>query len=71
MNVAILGVVMGVVFFSCKKDHDETPTTGTLKGTVTDNSNSQAIANVRIIVYDANTNSPTGNAVLTKSDGTY
>jgi hypothetical protein len=44
---------------------------GSLKGTVTDNSNNQAISNVRIIVYDANTNAPTGNAILSGSDGTY
>lgn len=64
-------VMVSTLFFSCKKDNgNDTPTTGTLKGKVT-NSASAGIANIRIIVYDANTNAPIGNVVKTGSDGTY
>lgn len=70
MNVAILGLVMSVVTLSCK-DNTEIPTTGTLKGTVTASSNSQVLGNVRVTVYDANTNAPIGSSVLTLSNGTY
>ena len=71
MRVCILCFFIGFIAFSCKKSSNNTPTMGSLKGTVTDNSNNQAISNVRIIVYDANTNAPTGNAILSGSDGTY
>jgi hypothetical protein len=70
-KISILCFIVGFIAFSCKKSSNDTPTTGSLKGTVTDNSNSQALSNVKIIVYDANTNAPSGNAVLTGSDGTY
>jgi hypothetical protein len=65
----IIGLVLGVS--SCNKDDDnDTPTTGAIKGTVTDNSGNP-ISGVKIIVYDANTNAPTENNVSTGSDGKY
>ena len=67
MNAIILCFVVSVITFSCKNDS----TTGTLKGTVTASSTSQSLAGVRIVVYDANTNAPIGNSVVTESNGTY
>ncbi len=67
----IFAVLIAVVVLnSCKKDNSE-PTTGVLKGTVTDAVTSEALGDVRIIVYDAATNSPTQQTVVTASDGTY
>jgi hypothetical protein len=66
----LLCVFIALAALSCKKN-DDTPTTGSLKGTVTNSSNSQAISGARIIVYDANTNAPTENLVLSGSDGKY
>jgi hypothetical protein len=72
MLYSLLSLFLGVVLFaSCKKSEDNTPTTGTIKGKVTDVATSQGIANVRIVVYNSNTNAPTGNYVLTGSDGSY
>lgn len=71
MNLLLLWIAMTTIVLSCKKSDNGTPTTGTVKGTVTDISNSQAIANVRIVVYNANTNAPTGSSILTGSDGTF
>jgi hypothetical protein len=59
------------IYVSCKSDQDEIITTGTLKGTITDFSTNQALSNVRIIVFDANTNAPTGNSILSGSDGGF
>ncbi len=72
--IVVLAMVVGMISTSCKKNSDDptpTPTTGTLKGTVTASSNSQVLGNVRVTVYDANTNAPIGNSVLTLSNGTY
>ncbi len=72
MNMVILCFVVSAITLSCKKNSDDlTPTTGTLKGTVTASSTALAIGSVRIAVYNANTNAPTGNSVLTQSNGTY
>ena len=72
MNVVILCFIVSAIALSCKKNNDNpTPTTGTLKGTITASLNGQAIGSVRIVVYNANTNAPTGDAVLTQSNGTY
>ncbi len=73
-NLLLLTIAFAtsLLFTACSKDDPEpTPTTGTLKGTVTASSTAQAIGSVRITVYNANTNAPTGNSVLTQSNGTY
>jgi hypothetical protein len=59
-----------VAFTSCKKD-EEQPTTGNIEGFVTDMETGTALADVRIIVFDANTNSPTGETYFTNSEGKY
>ena len=64
-------MVLVVVTFSCKKSNDNSPTTGTIKGTITDIASTQGIANVRIIAFNANTNEPSGNSVTTGNDGSY
>ena len=71
IKLTILCFIMSAITVSCNKNSDDIPTTGFLKGTVTASSNSVAIENVRITVYNANTNAPTGNSVLTQSNGTY
>ena len=72
INVVMLCFIVSVITLSCKENNDNpTPATGTLKGTVTASSTTQAIENVRITVYNANTNAPIGNTVLTQSNGTY
>lgn len=71
MRYGLWLLAMGITLYSCKKDNSATPTTGTLKGKVTDISNSQGISDVRIYVYNSNTNAPEGNSVLTSSDGSY
>lgn len=63
-------LLVSTVFISCKKDSDDAPTQGTFKGMVTNTSN-QGITNVRIIVYDANTNAPVGGGTQTGSDGSF
>ena len=73
-NLLLLTIAFAtsLLFTACSKDEPApTPTTGTLKGTVTASSTAQAIGSVRITVYNANTNAPTGNSVLTQSNGTY
>ncbi|HEX2933790.1 MAG TPA: carboxypeptidase regulatory-like domain-containing protein [Bacteroidales bacterium] len=63
-------LMVSTVFISCKKDSEDDPTQGTLKGMVTSTSN-QGISNARIIVYDANTNAPVGGGAQTGSDGSF
>ena len=60
-----------IVLISCKKDEDPEPTTGTLTGTVTDAANASTLSDVLVVVFDANTNSPTGSSVTTDSEGDY
>lgn len=55
---------------ACKKDDDPEPSTGTLKGTVTDVA-SNPIEGVRIIIYNSATNSPTNETVTTNANGEY
>lgn len=55
---------------ACKKDDPE-PTTGFLSGTVYDAATNEPLADVRIIVYNSETNSPTDNTITTLIDGIY
>jgi hypothetical protein len=56
---------------SCKKSDNTATTTGTVSGTITVASSGAAIAGARIIVFNANNNSPEGNSFVTGSDGKY
>src|SRR6187402_259231 len=65
-------LALSIFNVSCSDDDNDTvATTGTLKGIVTDAENSEALPNVRIIVFNADTNSPSGKTVLTTGDGSY
>lgn len=71
LYLAVLCFFVSTFTISCKKSSDNnTPTTGTIKGKVTNNA-AQGVASVRITVYDANTNAPTGSSIQTGSDGSY
>ncbi len=48
-----------------------TPTTGTITGTVRDESTNAVLAGVRIIVFNANTNAPAGNSLTSSATGKY
>jgi hypothetical protein len=68
---SILGLLllMQLLFLSqsCKKDK----TLGLIEGTVTDAQSGSALSDVRIIVFDVNTNAPSGITVLTNASGKY
>lgn len=64
-------LLLSIFLVSCSKDEDKTPTTGTLKGTVTDYVTGSTIGNVKIYVFDATTNAPTEYSALSNSDGVY
>lgn len=69
--LAALWVGISIGMFSCNKDDDDSaPTTGVIRGTVTDNAGNP-LSDVKIIVYDANTNAPTENNVSSGNDGKY
>ena len=67
-KILLIGLVV-LSLASCKKD-EEPVTTGTLSGTVT-NASGAVLADVLIVVYDANTNSPAGANVKTDAEGNY
>lgn len=69
----ILGISLVSVIISCNKDDDkeETPTTGLIAGLVTELESGQPLESVRIAVFDANTNAPTGATRWTDSTGSY
>ena len=72
LRVSLLSILaLVVVMISCKDDDEPAPTTGTLLGNVTDAASGVALANVQVIVFDASTNSPTGNNALTDASGNY
>lgn len=65
-----------VLIFSCNKDEEETPpppapTTGIVEGIVTDGNSASALENVRIVLFNANTNEPTNKVVVTDTNGHY
>ncbi|MBI5217924.1 MAG: carboxypeptidase regulatory-like domain-containing protein [Bacteroidia bacterium] len=70
--ILIAAMVTGI-FQGCKKkkDEEQAPSTGTLKGKVTDASTSLGLSDVRIIVYNSSTKMPTGNTLYSASDGSY
>jgi hypothetical protein len=56
---------------SCKKSADPAPTVGTLTGTITKLNTTTKLSNVKLIVFDANTNAPVGASVTTDANGNY
>lgn len=70
LYLIVMYLMASTAFISCKKDSDDAPTQGTLKGMVT-NTSSQGVSNARIVVYDANTNAPVGSGAQTASDGAF
>ncbi|MDP4272353.1 MAG: carboxypeptidase-like regulatory domain-containing protein [Bacteroidota bacterium] len=69
--LSLVSFLISFFLFSCSKDENKISTTGILKGTVTDFSNNQTLANVRITVYDATTNAPTAYSTVSNSNGAY
>jgi hypothetical protein len=69
--ILFLFLSLAVFFQFCKKSDTTTPTTGNVAGTITDAGTGSDLANARLIVFNANTNSPSGNSVVTGSDGKY
>lgn len=69
--ISFLTLLASTIFIACNKDEDEIPTTGYLKGSVKDAISNAAIADVNILVFDANTNAPTDKSVKTDASGNY
>jgi len=68
MRRSIVFLLIILIVGACKKDD---LTTGFLEGVVTDKATGDNLEDVRIIVFDANTNSPTGNSHTTNNVGEY
>lgn len=68
INFFFLILLLSVVW-GCQKD-DAEPATGVVKGMVTDASTSAALENVKIIVFESNSNSPVAS-MATGADGAY
>ena len=60
-----------VLFFGCSNDDDEIQVTGILSGLIVDAETGTSLSEVSIIVFDANTNAPTGNTFSSDVDGNY
>jgi hypothetical protein len=69
LQVWVLALIWLIVGSACRKEVDTT--IGTLQGTVQDAETKTGLANVRIIIFDANTNSPIGVTLLTQANGSY
>ena len=64
-------ILSSVLFFGCSNNDDELQVTGVLSGLIVDAETGTSISNVSIIVFDANTNAPTGNTFSSDADGNY
>lgn len=66
-------LILGSLLFTigCKKEEPVPATSGTLTGTIIDAISGSALADVLVVVFDANTNSPTGATVSSGADGVY
>ncbi|WP_238354291.1 MSCRAMM family protein [Fulvivirga marina] len=69
-------IVLSFIFFNvlltaCSNDDDGGPATGKLTGTVTDIESQAGLEGVKIIVFDAETNSPTENSLSTDASGNF
>ena len=69
-KASVYVILLNAFFLSCSKDDPE-PATGKLTGTVTDALTSVALADVNIIVFSADDNSPTGTTLVTDASGHY
>lgn len=71
-TIGLLFLITVLSVVACKKDDDTVePSTGTLFGVVSELSTDQAIEGVRIIVYNSDTDSPTGNTYSTDAGGNF
>lgn len=73
-NAVIICLIASFAFGGCKKKDDDPepePTTGFIKGTVTDYETAAGVENVRIVVFNADTDSPISDVILTSADGTF
>lgn len=74
-RVFITTIMMGLMVFlqACGGGGSSAPapTTGTLAGTVTAGSPATALSGVSVIIFDANTNSPTNSTMTTDAGGKY
>lgn len=68
INILFLVLLLSVAW-GCKKD-DAEPATGVVKGVVTDGGTAAALDNVKIIVFESNSNNPVAS-VATGADGAY
>jgi hypothetical protein len=67
-----LCIILSVfLIFGCSKDNNEIQVTGVLSGLIVDAETGASISDVSIIVFDANTNAPTGTTFLSDVDGNY
>lgn len=76
MNVfKFLIVIFSIVLIGCPGEdgggNDPIITTGTLIGVVTDSETGDPLEGVRIVIFNANTNSPVGSALTTDINGSY
>lgn len=71
--VILLAVILIPLFARCSDGGggNETPTTGTINGTIRDASSNAVLSGVRIIVFNANTNAPVGNSLTSNTSGVY
>lgn len=71
-RLSVLMLIGVIIVSGCSKDEDTTPvTTGTLTGIVTDAYTSSVVSGVNVIVFDANTNAPTGTTLVTDGSGVF
>src|SRR5215470_6980483 len=71
LSTAFLFVIATVAFFSCKKNSDNGPPTGQLKGVVKDATTLSPLENVSVIVFNADNNSPIGQTLKTNASGEF
>ena len=74
--IQLAGIFLFIFLFSttgCEKEPEPAPepTTGVLKGLVTDIATTMAIEDAKIFIYNANTNAPTGDVLTTDASGNY
>ena len=71
LRIAFLFAIATVAFFSCKKNSDNGPATGQLKGVVKDATTLSPLENASVIVFNADNNSPTGQTLKTSASGEF
>ena len=74
LRIAFLIFSVPFIFLSSCKDDDEhapEPTTGVVSGVVSNGLTASPLADVRVVLYNANSNEPTGQVDLTDVDGAF